>query len=332
MAVGHNLCAKESKNREYSDAMVWFSYHGGHSGEFCGHAKDTLRAVVERAIEVGFTTYGLSEHCPRVRQCDFYPEEAALTPADLQQTFSRYIVEARKLQAEYANQIELLVGFETEALPEDSWPELMAQVKASHDFDFFIGSVHSVAGTFIDFTAETTEKLAQDMGGWDALCIAYFDEVARLVSALAPPVVGHIDLIRRFRGQTVQFGKDVWPSITRALEAVKDVGALLELNAAPVRRQFGPLYPSLEILHAAHQMDIPLTLSDDSHGVASVHGGLDACVATAALVGYRELHYLTKRQGAAGVATRYNEKVLVCKVPLADVVPVPRRKPKPASP
>lgn len=306
--------------------MVWFSYHGGHSGEFCGHAKDTLRAVVERAIEVGFTTYGLSEHCPRVRERDLYPEESALTPADLQQSFSRYIVEARALQAEYADRIELLVGFETEALPEDSWPELMARIKASHDFDFFIGSVHSVAGTFIDFTAETTDALAQQMGGWDALCIAYFDEVARLVSTLAPPVVGHLDLIRRFRGEAVQFGKSVWPSITRALEAVKDVGALLELNATPVRRQFGPLYPNLEILHAAHQMNIPLTLSDDSHGVASVHGGLDACVATAALVGYRDLHYLTKRQSVSGEPTRYNANVLKCKVPLTEVVPLPRRK------
>jgi histidinol-phosphatase (PHP family) len=307
--------------------MVWFSYHGGHSGEFCGHAKDTLRAVVERAIEVGFSTYGLSEHCPRVRKQDMYPEESALTPSDLQRLFSEYVVEARKLQQEYADRIELLVGFETEALPEDSWPQLMAQVKAQHDFDFFIGSVHSVAGTFIDFKQEATEALAEGMGGWDALCTAYFDEVANLVSTLQPPVVGHIDLIRRFRGENVQFGKDVWPSISRALEAVKETGALLELNATPVRRQFGPLYPSLEILNAAHKMNIPLTLSDDSHGVASVHGGLDACVSTAALVGYRELYYLTKTPAVPSEPTRHNAAVHKCKVSLSEVVPKPRRKP-----
>jgi histidinol-phosphatase (PHP family) len=304
--------------------MVWFSYHGGHSGEFCGHAKDTLRAVVERAIEVGFSTYGLSEHCPRIRQQDLYPEEASLTPADLQRRFSDYIREARTLQSEYAEQIELLVGFETEALPEDSWPELMLQIKAQHDFDFFIGSVHSVAGTFIDFTPEATDGLAQRMGGWDALCSAYFDEVASLVSTLQPPVVGHLDLIRRFRGDAVQFGSGVWPSIRRALEAVKDVGALLELNATPVRRKFGPLYPSLEILHLAHQMEIPLTLSDDSHGVASVHGGLDACVSTAAIVGYRHLHYLTKKPRTTGEPTRHSANVFKCKVALRDVIPAPR--------
>ena len=63
--------------------MVWFSYHGGHSGEFCGHAKGQLEPVVQRAIEAGFTHYSLSEHCPRYRDQDLYGEEhtAGLTPA-----------------------------------------------------------------------------------------------------------------------------------------------------------------------------------------------------------------------------------------------------------
>src|SRR6187549_1606807 len=116
--------------------MVWFSYHGGHSGQFCGHAQNSLREVVERAVELGFMTFGLSEHCPRLRQRDLYVEEAAVgTPADLQTTFSAYIVEARKLQAEFAGRIELLVGFETEALPEDNWQQAMNAVAAQHPFD-----------------------------------------------------------------------------------------------------------------------------------------------------------------------------------------------------
>ena len=63
--------------------MVWFSYHGGHSGEFCGHAKGQLSAVVQAALERGFTTYGLSEHAPRYELQHLYPEEAGLTPVDV---------------------------------------------------------------------------------------------------------------------------------------------------------------------------------------------------------------------------------------------------------
>jgi HisJ family histidinol phosphate phosphatase len=49
--------------------------HHSHSGQFCRHAKDDLEAVVKKAIEVGFTTFGLSEHAPRYRPEDLFPEE-----------------------------------------------------------------------------------------------------------------------------------------------------------------------------------------------------------------------------------------------------------------
>lgn len=49
--------------------------HHSHSGSFCCHAKGTLEEVVLEAIRQGFTTYGLSEHVPRYRVQDLYPEE-----------------------------------------------------------------------------------------------------------------------------------------------------------------------------------------------------------------------------------------------------------------
>jgi hypothetical protein len=44
-------------------------------GQFCRHAKGQLEAVVKEAIRQGFTVYGLSEHIPRYRTEDLYPEE-----------------------------------------------------------------------------------------------------------------------------------------------------------------------------------------------------------------------------------------------------------------
>lgn len=302
--------------------MVWFSYHGGHSGQFCGHAQDTLRQVVERAVELGFTTFGLSEHCPRLRQRDLYVEEAAQwTPADLQTHFDAYVVEARKLQLEFADRIELLVGFETEALPEDSWQRAMNDIAARHPFDFFIGSVHSVNGTYVDYKPEITDELERSLGGWDNLCIAYFDEVAKLVEALRPPVVGHIDLMRRFKGSAFTFSDRVWPHIERALDVTRSVGALLELNAAPARKRFGPVYPASEILGLARRMNVPITLSDDSHGVATVGGGLEACIRTAADVGYTELHYFSRFPQGESTPLPHNPALHLCAVDIHAVRP-----------
>lgn len=52
--------------------------HHSHSGQFCCHAKGTLDEVVQAAIEQGFSTFGLSEHVPRYRVQDLYPEEVRL--------------------------------------------------------------------------------------------------------------------------------------------------------------------------------------------------------------------------------------------------------------
>ena len=46
-----------------------------HSGQFCKHAVGTLEEVVLSAISKGFKVYGLSEHMPRSRLVDLYPEE-----------------------------------------------------------------------------------------------------------------------------------------------------------------------------------------------------------------------------------------------------------------
>jgi len=51
--------------------------HHSHSGQFCAHAKGTLEEVVQAAIKKGFTTFGLSEHVPRYRDQDLYPEEVS---------------------------------------------------------------------------------------------------------------------------------------------------------------------------------------------------------------------------------------------------------------
>ena len=54
-----------------------FSHHS-HSGQFCKHAKGTLEEVVQEAIRQKFRVYGLTEHVPRYRVEDLYPEEVCI--------------------------------------------------------------------------------------------------------------------------------------------------------------------------------------------------------------------------------------------------------------
>jgi histidinol-phosphatase (PHP family) len=291
--------------------MPWFSYHGGHSGQFCRHAKGELERVVETAIAAGFTHYGLSEHCPRFRPEDLFPGEEDLGPEGLERMFESYAAHARSLRDRVADQIDLLVGFETERLPPGDWASRMKALRARFEPDYIVGSVHDVDGLCIDFKPEATQAVAVAVGGREEMQIRYFGAVADLVSQLQPEVVGHIDLIRKFDGWQPGFSARVHKHITRALEAVKAAGSMLEVNVATHRRKLGPVYPLPEILSEARRMGIEVTLGDDSHGAHDVGVGLDAGLAAIKAAGYREVSYLAKPEGA----------VVRKRAPLAEVKP-----------
>ena len=294
--------------------MVWFSYHGGHSGEFCGHAKGQLQLVVQAAVDAGFTTYGLSEHAPRFQVEHLYPEEKHLVPADLMALFRRYVDTALELREKHAAELELLIGFETEALPVDDWPTKMSELRRSAPFDYIVGSVHSIGDTWVDLNPETTARAAEACGGWEELRKAYFDRLALLVSTLRPEIVGHVDLIRRFEPPEFRFSASAIAHAERVLEAARACGAALEVNAAPVRRGFGPVYPGPQVLSRACALGVPVTLGDDSHGPDGVGVGLDACLEAIAVAGYRHVHYLTRRDG----------EVVLAHANLDEVRPAPR--------
>lgn len=279
--------------------MPWFSYHGGHSGEFCRHAKGELQAVIERAIEAGFTHYGLSEHCPRYRREDLFAGEEELGPQGLADAFAAYASHAFALRERYADRIEILVGFETERLPPADWATRMREIRQSAPFEYMVGSVHDVEGTCIDYKPELTRAFAEQLGGTEELQIRYFDAVTDLVETLEPEVVGHLDLIRKFDGPNAHFSPRVHTHIERALEAVRAHGGVLDVNCGAYRRGLSPVYPLPEILARARRMDVRVTLGDDSHGAHDVGIGLDACMQAITTAGYRELHYLTRLDGTA---------------------------------
>jgi histidinol-phosphatase (PHP family) len=291
--------------------MPWFSYHGGHSGQFCGHAKGDLESVVQRAIEAGFTHYGLSEHVARYRKEDLFPEEQHLTPSDLIKTFEAYFTHARELQARYADRIELLVGFETERLPPADWAERMHVLRERLQADYIVGSVHDVDGRVIDYKPEHTRAIAEDVGGVEALQVRYFDALTELVRTLRPEVVGHIDLVRKFDGYDVTFSARVWRHIERTLQATLDAGSVLDVNCGTQRRGMGPVYPLPAILERAREMGIGVTLGDDGHGAHDVGVGLDASMAAIAAAGYTEVCYFAREGG----------KTQLRKAPIDEVIP-----------
>lgn len=226
-----------------------FSHHS-HSGQFCGHAAGTLEEVVQTAINKKMTTFCLTEHIPR-EEIDFYPGEAAKhTQATLTQLYDDFYHEARRLQKVYADQIQLLVGFEGEWIRPSSLG-IIQSILEKYPVDLFLGSVHHVHTIPIDFDTPMYHKARDIAGGTDEQIYAdYFDSQYEMLQALKPPVVGHFDLIR-LKGdepdRSFRTWPKVWEKIERNLKFTAAYGGVLELNTSSLRKGMNEAYPQSEI-------------------------------------------------------------------------------------
>jgi histidinol-phosphatase (PHP family) len=184
-------------------------------------------------------------------------QEGLYTAASLKESFANYISEATRLKELYSSKIDVLIGFESEWIrpsTKDDIQEVLSTFAGS--LDLFLGSIHHVLGSPIDFDREKYELAREKAGGTDQkLFLQYFTEMNAMLHALKPPVVGHFDLIR-LKSDTpdTQFEdmEDVWELIRHNLEYIASYGGILELNSAALRKGLAEPYPSLPICQVRH--------------------------------------------------------------------------------
>jgi len=201
--------------------------------------------------------------------------------------FDAFLDEATRLKNVYADQVELLVGVETEHIFDgdlDLLKEILERNKER--IDFLVGSVHHANEYPIDFSLETFEDALSALrpgpspegdGNLDpqdarndsitALLVSYFKAQRRLLEDFQPALVAHFDLPRLFIPST-QLSSH--PEACRlALENIKyavSYGALFELSAAPFRKGWETGYPGNEVVRMIQGEGGKFALSDDSHG------------------------------------------------------------------
>ncbi|KAJ7215156.1 histidinol-phosphatase, partial [Mycena rebaudengoi] len=253
--------------------------HHSHSGQFCKHAVGSLEEVVLEAIRQGFEVYGLTEHVPRYRIADLYPEEENLAPADLMAQFEKFLVEAHRLKALHAAQIHILVGLETDYITSLDLHQLgdLLQNNQGH-VEYLVGSIHHVNGIPIDFDLPTFHKAVESIEctqehptQYAGFLSAYFDAQYELLQRFTPEVIGHFDLCRLY-DPTVKIPHypGAWERAKRNIIYAIGYGALFEVNASALRKNWSTPYPGEDIMEFIVTHGGRLTLSDDSHGPHAV--------------------------------------------------------------
>ena len=269
-----------SYKQKMTETLPPVSIHGGHSGQFCSHASDSLEDIIRRYIELQFPWVGITEHCPPGNDKLIYPEEKqeGLTSEKLLQRFKKYIRECRRLQKKYGREIRIFVGMEIETCTgyEKFVPWLINKVQP----DYIVGSVHFVEDIGFDYSKKEYIRAIEKTGGTDALYNCYFDLQFEMISLLKPDVVGHFDLIRLFDDNYVTRIRrpGIQKRIERNLQLIKDLGLILDLNLRSLAKGAGEPYPAAAILDRACELKIPVIPGDDSHGVHSVGNFMETAI------------------------------------------------------
>ncbi|KAJ1909006.1 hypothetical protein GGI13_003679 [Coemansia sp. RSA 455] len=276
-----------------------FTFHT-HSGQFCRHASGDLESVVQTAISKRMIVLGLSEHIPRSRHQDLYPEESDMTTHDLHKVFGDYVAEARRLRDKYSDQIEILIGAETEYITSTTLEEVK-HLQSKYSLDYLVGSLHHIDEMPLDFSQEKYEQLVDHFNGDRAAMFSrYFDQQLELLQVLQPTVIGHFDLVRIFHPQTLQDPlalAEVRERASRNIDYAISYGAIFEVNSRAWKKGLKDAYPQRDLLREILDKGGRITISDDSHGAG------DVCLYYDRLLGYlqeldvHDLYYLSRVDG-----------------------------------
>ena len=201
--------------------------------------------------------------------------EAGFDVESLAARFDDYFAEARRLQQRYADRIEIMVGFETEAYT--GWEDEISALIARHEPDMIVGSVHHVHDLLFDGEYGDYEKAVSMSGGIEQLYCDYFDKQLELIERFEPAVVGHLDLIRIYDPDY----RERWASqivrerALRNLDRIRELDLILDLNTRSLSKGADEPYVSEPLMRYAIETGVKFAPGDDSHGVDSVAANME---------------------------------------------------------
>ncbi len=221
---------------------------------FCD-GKDAPEVLVKQALALGFVSLGFSSHGPT------FWDEFAMKAQDV----PIYRTEIQRLQNEYGDRLEILLGIEHDSLGEPP----------ADSYDYVIESVHAIyAGDrlcYIDWSWDRTEAAIREAFGGDAYAYAaaYFRACAEAYEKSPATIAGHLDLLTKFNEKHPVFDTEdrrfLSPAFA-AMDAAVESGLVLELNSGAISRGYRTTpYPCVPILKRMVEKKLPIIVTSDCH-------------------------------------------------------------------
>ncbi|AKP35735.1 histidinol-phosphatase HisJ [Leuconostoc mesenteroides] len=251
-----------------------FSHHG---------STEQLDMYIERAIDLGFTEYVVTEHAPLPQQFleEFVgPDDARDNSAMAIDELTFYKSEVERVKEKFKDKINIKSGFEVDYLKVYETDIRSFLQRESNWIDEIVLSVHFLPNNEgnvapIDYESDTLSAYFSDeCRNPQILFKRYYDAVIQSVNfdtGLKVPVrIGHITLIRKYQKllHLPKFDESIKQQITELLAIIKQKNYQLDFNAAGFSKPYnGESYPTFDIAEQAKKIGIGLVYGSDAHEV-----------------------------------------------------------------
>lgn len=226
-----------------------------HTHSIFSDGKNSPEEMINKAIELNFSSLGFSEHAD-----DVCSEEDIILP---QKDYIKYFELLDVLKEKYKESINIYKGLELDAF----------SYNPNIKLDYSIGSIHYVKKDneyySIDLDLDSTKHIIDLFGGSKNLLISYFDLMVSFAKRSSYNILGHFDLYTKFNEIDELFDVNSKEYIKMASEALREVlnlGKIIEINTGAISRGYRTsFYPSLSILEILDDLRAPIILSSDAH-------------------------------------------------------------------
>lgn len=225
-----------------------------HTHTIYSDGEDTVREMIETAVDKGFTALGFSDHSFAKSELDY-----CMKADEIRKNYN----EIRSVGNEYRDRLAVYCGIELDA--ESERPEYL-----DFEYDFIISSVHEIVrrgvSMPVDASAELQIKLVNELfgGDWGKFAGAYYAAMINHVSRNNTDIVGHLDLVTKY-GLMHEDERYVKYAIEAVHEIVKTCKTF-ELNTGAMARGYrSSPYPAEFIIDEIKKCGGQMIITSDCH-------------------------------------------------------------------